>query len=143
MAYLNFSKRYYKPGTKRYLEMQSEYRDLDPEVIGKVGYCLDHNESFGLDSVDGCYIVSTADLIVAHFNKTRDKTVVYMPSRVALEMFISTTLYTHTFFISPINCYKFLLAVKHLQNQQHDQIGGRIIMPDNGRIEDAPGRKGV
>lgn len=134
MPPLNFSKRYYKPGTKRYIEFKSIYTNLDPEVVEKAGYCMEHDEAFGLDSPDGCYIFSTADGIVAHFDKARNKTVNQFPNKVALESFVSTCLYTHTDFISPLNCYKFLLSVKHLKESADANNNRRhIIMPDDGR----------
>lgn len=112
---LQFSKKYGR------IKLDAEYNNLDMEVVSKISSALAHNEPFGLDSEQTVYIFSPRDLAVVHWGKVNnkwEKQVQFLPDARALEVFISTCLYTHDSFIGPLAVERFLIAVKVLADDK-------------------------
>lgn len=103
---------------KRYgrLTVETTNTKVDHNIIDKIQECLDANEPFGLQSMDSVVVILPVECVAAWYDKELKRTLHRFKSREAVDVFLSTLLFTHDDFIGPIGIHKFLTAVKVIED---------------------------
>jgi hypothetical protein len=107
---INASKKYGR------LTVETSNAAIKANVIDKIQTCLEANEPFGLQSMDSVIVVLPKECAAAWYDKDLKKTVHQFKSRDAVDVFLSTILFTHDSFIGPLGVHKFLIAVKVIED---------------------------
>lgn len=98
--------------------VESEYANLDPELVQKIDYCTEQGDPFGLCCDDSVVIIAPTINTALWYGKDFQITVNKFKGRPALAMFVSTLIYTHHEFMSPWTVELFIQKAKEYNERQ-------------------------